>query len=95
MAPPLLSLRRDMSVPVNQVLAFRRLGSEYASFAFKGSSTINVSPPNPVNVAPTEVAMRKPPAVVTNPSSVILTSLVAKSLRYKSDCISLRHCAPR
>ena len=84
-----------MTVSVNQVLALFRAVSEYASFAFKGSSTINVSAPKPVNVAPTEEVIRKPPLVVTNSSSVILTSLVAKTLRYISESISRRHCAAR
>ena len=46
---------------MNQMLALFRAVSEYASFAFKGSSTINVSAPKPVSVAPIEEVIRKPP----------------------------------
>src|SRR5262249_55086928 len=89
--PSALLLRRVMGVRVNHAFTAFRLRSDAASFAFRGSSMSNASPPSPVRVPPTDLAILKPPAVVMSSSSVLLTSLVANSLQYQVDSIRRRH----
>jgi hypothetical protein len=51
-----LSLRRDTRVPAYHSITRLRAGSDIASSALRGSSTIMRSAPRPVSVPPTEVA---------------------------------------
>jgi hypothetical protein len=63
MAPVRLLSRRDSRVLLNHWLAPDRLSSDMASSGLRGSSMMIMSPPRPVRVPPTEVAIRKPRAV--------------------------------
>ena len=68
-APSRLSLRRLSSVLSNQVCVAFRLLSDKASSAFCGSSMIIMSAPRPVSTPPTEVASRRPLAIVPKSST--------------------------
>ena len=91
MAPVCLLSRRDASEREYHLLPERRVTSENASDALKGSSTIRMLPPRPVNVPSTEVANRNPPCFVCSSFSVLLLSeTFLKILRYSFDSISRR-----
>src|SRR6266567_1361552 len=66
-----LVIKRETRLPAYQSITRFLAGSDCASFAFNGSSTIMRSAPRPVSVPPTDVAYRPPPIVVTisNPVS--------------------------
>src|SRR3974390_3416290 len=93
--PSALLFKRVIRVRVNHALTALRLRSDPASFAFNGSSISSASPPKPVSVPPTDLAILKPPAVVISSSSVLLTSVVANNRRYQEDSIKRRHSQDR
>ena len=63
---------RVKRTPSYQALQLLRTASDTASSGLIGSSMIRKSPPRPVSVPPTDVAMRKPRLVVANSVTAFL-----------------------
>src|SRR4051812_20040202 len=97
MHPCFFVLSRVDSVESNHLQAFWRAGSDCPSSALCGSSTTMMSAPRPVNAPSTDVAIRKPPAVVSKFEADVFPGLnrVSGNIRwYQSELIIWRHCRP-
>ena len=91
--------------PSYQLLQLLRTASDTASSGLIGSSMIKKSPPRPVSVPPTDVAMRKPRLVVANSVTAFLLAemrvpgnrrryqSLSTIARQSSECLFASSCA--